>query len=146
MYSPTKISAAKVLRVGLTSLESYLSQTEIKSCEHWCKIRAEIHFKEVEIDGIIYRGTIRKLCEMFNQDQSKVKVRMRRQGMSLAEALSLPTKRVNKWRVDGVVMKTVEMCNYLGISSKAFNNKRCRCDLPTLKEYFKIKNDISPVI
>ncbi len=103
-------TTGKYLGVSEDTVKRYLESTGGKLIwEQWCTNGQERHYKEVMIGGVKYRGTLGMLSGMFGKSKGKVVARMREQGMSLEEALTTPTLRVDKWKVDGKEMKTNEI-------------------------------------
>ena len=71
--------------------------------------------KTIVIDGkeVLYR-TLDELCEMFNTNKGKVSARIRKQGMTLEQALTTETIKAKYYTVDGEK-----------ISLKDLNDKYC---------------------
>ena len=71
--------------------------------------------KTIVIDGkeVLYR-TLDELCEMFNTNKGKVNARIRKQGMTLEQALTTETISCRYYKVDGE-----------RVSLKDLNDKYC---------------------
>lgn len=79
--------------------------------------------KTVTVGGkeIKYK-TLVDLCITLNVNESRIRARIKKQGMSLEDALQAPLERVNKWLYEGKVYSVKELCSAIGVQHRKFIN------------------------
>lgn len=70
--------------------------------------------------------TLVDLCTTLNVNENRVRARIKKQGMSLEDALQAPLERVNKWLYDGKVYSVKELCETIGLSQRKFINNKAK--------------------
>lgn len=104
----------------------------------------DLNKKEWVVGDKTYFETFAGLCRLFGKDHSAVNTRMRRQGMSLQQALTDNPLRIKWYRLNGTMslpdgslieydkskVKPIQLTTLLGVSQKYFNrrNKKARED------------------
>jgi len=64
--------------------------------------------------------TLVDLCLTLNVNKDRIRARIKKQGMSLEDALQAPLERVNKWIYNGEVYTVRGLCNITGLSQRKF--------------------------
>lgn len=70
--------------------------------------------------------TLVDLCATLNVNVERISGRIKKQGMSLEDALQAPLGRVNKWLYDGEVYSVKELCSAIGLSQRKFINSKAK--------------------
>mgnify|MGYP000137201981 FL=1 len=70
--------------------------------------------------------TLVDLCATLNVNVERISARIKKQGMSLEEALQAPLGRVNKWLYGGEVYSVKELCSAIGLSQRKFINSKAK--------------------
>jgi len=70
--------------------------------------------------------TLVDLCITLNINVERIRGRIKKQGMSLEDALQAPLGRVNKWLYDGKVYSVKELCSAIGLSQREFINSKAK--------------------
>ena len=87
----------------------------------WATRREQVNnsstIREIEINGITYPSII-KACNAFDIPYGVVKTRMKKRGMTLAEAISIPLiERAKPIVINGIQFESkVKACEYFGVS------------------------------
>lgn len=69
------------------------------------------------------------LCSILKVSEGRVRMRMKRKGMTLEQALQAPPERVNKYLYNGVVYSIKDLCSLLSgdrVSPRKFNNYKAK--------------------
>jgi len=86
--------------------------------------------KMVVINGeeVLYHSRV-ELCSILKVSEDRVRMRMKRKGMTLEQALQAPPERVNKYLYNGVVYSIKDLCSLLSgdrVSPRKFNKYKAK--------------------
>jgi len=86
--------------------------------------------KMVVINGeeVLYHSRA-ELCAILKVSEDRVRMRMKRKGMTLEQALQAPPERVNKYLYNGVVYSIKDLCSLLSgdrVSPRKFNKYKAK--------------------
>lgn len=85
-----------------------------------------------DIKTIIIKGkevrykTLVDLCLTLNVNKDRIRARIKKQGMSLEDALQAPLGRVNKWVYKGGVYTVMDLCKIIGLSQRKFTDYKIK--------------------
>lgn len=70
--------------------------------------------------------TLVDLCLTLNVNKDRIRARIKKQGMSLEDALQAPLGRVNKWVYKGGVYTVMDLCKIIGLSQRKFTDYKVK--------------------
>jgi len=70
--------------------------------------------------------TLVDLCLTLNVNKERIRARIKKQGMSLEDALQAPLERVNKWVYKGGVYTVRDLCKIIGLSQRKFTDYKIK--------------------